>query len=108
MSSTVDVDALVGWHITLSAFPPAVALAAATGVLAITTAQHWTGSWTRHMQEDGSVRQTGFINGLNQTLEPTKFPLSYDIFTPKSTEICFDMVLLDYCTCSKTVLGYVK
>lgn len=38
MSSTVDVDALVGWHITLSTFPPAVALAAATGVLAISTA----------------------------------------------------------------------
>ena len=58
--STVDVDALVGWHVALSAFPPAVALAAATGVLSITTAQHWTGSWTRHMQKDGLVRRTGF------------------------------------------------
>jgi len=50
VSSTVDVDALVGWHIALSAFPPAVALAPATGVLAIATAQHWAGSWTKHMQ----------------------------------------------------------
>ncbi|TNN80709.1 hypothetical protein EYF80_009060 [Liparis tanakae] len=49
VSSTVDVDALVGWHIALSAFPPAVALAPATGVLAIATAQHWAGSWTKHM-----------------------------------------------------------
>lgn len=62
MSSTVDVDALVGWHITFRAFPPAVALAAATGVLTITAAQHWTGSWTRHKQENGSVGLTGFID----------------------------------------------
>lgn len=48
MSSTVDVDALVGWHVALGAFPAAVALAAATGVLAITTAQHWAGSWSKH------------------------------------------------------------
>lgn len=60
VSSTVDVNALVGWHITFSAFPPTVALAATTGVLAVTTTQHRTGSWTRHKQEDGSVRQTGF------------------------------------------------
>ena len=38
MSSAVDVDALVGWHVALSTFPPTVALAAATGVLAISTA----------------------------------------------------------------------
>lgn len=50
VSSTVDVDALVGWHVALGSFPPAVALAAATGVLAVTTAQHWAGSWTKHMQ----------------------------------------------------------
>ncbi len=55
VSSTVDVDALIGRHIALSAFPPTVALAAATGVLAITTAEHRTGSWTTHMQEAGSV-----------------------------------------------------
>ena len=48
VSSTVDVDALVGWHVALGAFPAAVALAAATGVLAITTAQHWAGSWSKH------------------------------------------------------------
>lgn len=54
MSSTVDVNALVGWHVALSPFPPTVALAAATRVLAITATQHWTGGWTRHMQEDRS------------------------------------------------------
>lgn len=47
VSSAVDVDALVGRHVALSAFPPAVALAAATRVLAVTTAQHRAGSWTR-------------------------------------------------------------
>lgn len=51
VSSAVDVDALVGRHVALSAFPPAVALAAATRVLAVTTAQHRAGSWTRHMQQ---------------------------------------------------------
>lgn len=50
VSSTVDVDALVGRHVALGAFPPAVALAAAPRVLAVTAAQHWTGSWTRHRQ----------------------------------------------------------
>lgn len=44
MSSTVDVNALVGRDVTLSAFPPTVALAAATGVVAIPTAQDWAGS----------------------------------------------------------------
>lgn len=50
VSSAVDVDALVGWHVALGAFPPAVALAAAPRVLAVTAAQHGTGSWSRHGQ----------------------------------------------------------
>lgn len=70
MSSTVDVDALVGWHVTLSPFPPAVALAAATRVLAITTAQHWTGSWTRHKREDEAVIDSvRHLNPLSQSLQ---------------------------------------
>lgn len=44
VSSTVDVDTLVGWHIAFSAFPAAVALTASPGVLAVPTAQHRTGS----------------------------------------------------------------
>lgn len=38
MSSTVDVDALVGWHIAFHTFPAAVALAAAVRVLAVAVA----------------------------------------------------------------------
>lgn len=43
MSPTVDINALVGWYVTLSTFPPAVTLATAAGVLAVTTAQHRAG-----------------------------------------------------------------
>lgn len=44
MSSTVDVNTLVGWDVALGAFPTTVALTPATGVVAIPTAQHWAGS----------------------------------------------------------------
>lgn len=48
VSSTVDVDALVGWYVALCALPPTVALTATTRVLTITTAQHWTGGCNTH------------------------------------------------------------
>lgn len=46
MASTVDVDALVGRDVTLCAFPAAVTLAAAAGVLTVAAAQHRTRSCT--------------------------------------------------------------
>ena len=50
MSSTVDVDALVGRDIAFQALPAAVALAAAVRVLAVPVAEHRTGSWNRKQQ----------------------------------------------------------
>lgn len=43
MSSTVDVNTLVGWHVALGTFPTTVALAASTRVLTVTAAQHRAG-----------------------------------------------------------------
>lgn len=51
MSSTVDVDALVGRHVALHALPAAVALAAAVRVLAVSVAKNRTGSWKTKQQE---------------------------------------------------------
>lgn len=59
VAPAVDVDALVGRHVALGAFPAAVALAAAPRVLSVPTAQHRTGGCN---QEDGSVRRTRLLS----------------------------------------------
>lgn len=62
VSSTVNINALFDWNITLGAFPSTVALTTTMGVLAICTAQNWTGSWAKYMQENKVVRQLYFID----------------------------------------------
>lgn len=69
VAAAVDVDALVGRHVALGAFPAAVALAAAPRVLSVPAAQHRTGGCK---QEDGSVRRTRLLStqSLGRRLGP--------------------------------------
>lgn len=69
VAPAVDVDALVGRHVALGAFPAAVTLAATPRVLPVPAAQHRTGGCN---QEDGSVRQSRLLStrSLRRRLGP--------------------------------------
>lgn len=91
MSSTVDVDALVGWHITFHALPAAVALAAAVRVLAVSVAKNRTGSWNTKQQERALLETdclkklvTSRPNQLQDSKAPTDISLQQKNPTPNT------------------------
>lgn len=66
VSSTVDVNALVGRYVTFHTLPPAVALAAAVRVLAVTVAENRTGNWNTKQWNTSATPVEGSCSSCDQ------------------------------------------